>query len=231
MSVQQYKQVGYGLTQALTPLAFFPIISKRAPLTTDKAQLGTIWVDVPADAAYILVAIVNNEALWTGIGGGTGDFTSIIVTGQSFLSGEIFGSDGMEMVEGNILVDEGNITATVGNIVATAGAVSAGTTITAAGNIVSTGGNIICDTGNIIVTTGDIAAGSTVAGAGLITTGDPGSGVSAETTFTNATNTTQGAGTLTIKSASANPGTNTGFIKIYVGTGVAYIPYYTTIAP
>jgi hypothetical protein len=48
--------------------------------------------------------------------------------------------------------------------------------------------------------------------------------------LTNVVNRTQGAGALTILSTNGNSGTNTGFIKMYVGTQVVYIPYWTTIA-
>jgi hypothetical protein len=61
-------------------------------------------------------------------------------------------------------------------------------------------------------------------------TGDSG-GVLSTTSLTNVVNTTQGAGALTILSTNGNSGTNTGFIKMYVGTTAVFIPYYITIAP
>lgn len=204
MSVQQYKQVGYGLTQALIPLAAFPITSSRAPLTTDKAQLGTIWVYQPSNSAYVLVSIVNNSATWVNVSGGSGSFTNLTVTnltvtGTSNLEGAVTAGAGMTVTTGNVTLDAGNL---------------------------------IVDVGNVIVTTGSISVPSaSVAGEGLIVTGDIGAGTASEIALTNVTNTTQGGGALTLMATTAFPGTNTGFIKIYVGTTVAYIPYFTNISP
>ena len=61
-------------------------------------------------------------------------------------------------------------------------------------------------------------------------TGDSG-GVLSTTSLTNVVNTTQGVGALTILSTNGNSGTNAGFIKMYQGTTIIYIPYWTTIAP
>lgn len=60
---------------------------------------------------------------------------------------------------------------------------------------------------------------------------DHGTGLSGKTMLTNVVNTTQGAGALTMLSTNANSGTNAGFIKMYVGTTVVYVPYFTSIAP
>lgn len=60
---------------------------------------------------------------------------------------------------------------------------------------------------------------------------DHGTGVSSTTMLTNVVNTTQGAGALTMLSTNANSGTNAGYIKMYVGTTVVYVPYFTNIAP
>ena len=76
--------VDYGLTQALTPIPGAPIVSPRKkfqtgrnPTTSDFAQLGTIWVNSTANAAFILTSIVGNIANWSAVGGGAGVFTSI----------------------------------------------------------------------------------------------------------------------------------------------------------
>jgi hypothetical protein len=60
---------------------------------------------------------------------------------------------------------------------------------------------------------------------------DHGTGLSGKTMLTNVVNTTQGAGDLTLLSTNGNSGTNAGFIKMYVGTTVVYVPYFTSIAP
>ena len=62
-------------------------------------------------------------------------------------------------------------------------------------------------------------------------TADHGTGIASTTMLSNVVNTTQGAGALTLLSTNANSGTNAGFIKMYVGTTVVYVPYFTSIAP
>jgi hypothetical protein len=98
------------------------------------------------------------------------------------------------------------------------------TTITAGTDITSTAGDIVADAGNI-----EAIAGSIV-GQSIYSAGDLG-GVVTTNAFTNVVNTTQGAGALSIVSTTANSGTNTGFIKGYVGTTTVYIPYFSNIAP
>lgn len=66
---------------------------------------------------------------------------------------------------------------------------------------------------------------------GPFASADHGTGLSSKTMLTNVVNTTQGAGALTLLSTNANSGTNAGFIKMYVGTTVVYVPYFTSIAP
>jgi len=91
-------------------------------------------------------------------------------------------------------------------------------------------GGILLGTGNILATGGSITAGTALIGGTVYSGGDLG-GVAASTSITNVTNTTQGAGTLSIKSTDGNNGNNAGFIKVYIGTVTAYVPYFTNIAP
>lgn len=51
------------------------------------------------------------------------------------------------------------------------------------------------------------------------------------TTFIPTTNTALSSGTLSVKSTTANPGNNAGFIEILVGGITAWVPYFTNIAP
>lgn len=143
MSTAPYRNSAYGLSEALINVFPAPIISQRAPTTSDKAQLGTVWVDKPNNDAYVITSIVNNSANWTPIGGGAGDFTNIVATG-TILAGGSIGS-----TTGNVTAALGNISALTGNVTA-AGLISAGTsigattTITAGGQITSTAGNLVC---------------------------------------------------------------------------------------
>jgi hypothetical protein len=65
----------------------------------------------------------------------------------------------------------------------------------------------------------------------LFVDGDEGTGVASTVALTNVTNTSISTGVLSIKGTTASTGDNAGFIKVYVGTGVAYIAYFTDIAP
>ena len=177
------------------------IVSNRAPKPNDKAPLGQIWVDKPTNDVYILTSVVANTATWVSVGGGSGTFA-------------------------DITVNPGDITVTAGDINITLGSLFAGDSITAGtGPIIATEGNIIATQGNISATLGEID------GVQVIATGDLGSGTVSTTGFTNVVNTTQDVGTLTILSTTGNPGDNAGFLKIYVGTTIAYVPYFTNIAP
>jgi hypothetical protein len=226
------KNVAYGLSQALLGVPPSQIISKRSPTTADKAPVGQEWVNIVTNQIYFLAGIANNLATWNlmAAGGGSGVFSSV------------------EATTGNITADLGNIVATAGSVSAgttvhATTAVSAGTTVTAGTGITATTGNITATTGSVVVTAGNVTANGTgaviaaigtgglVKGTSLSAAGDVGTGSSGTTQFTNAVDTTQSSGTLSILSASANNGDNAGFLKIYVGTVVAYVPYFTTVAP
>ena len=78
---------------------------------------------------------------------------------------------------------------------------------------------------NGITSDGDITART------FFASGDEGTGVASQTALTNVVDTTQGAGALSIVSTTANNGDNAGFLKMYVGTTVVWVPYFTDIAP
>jgi len=108
--------IGYGLDNALQGLAPRPIVSKRAPLTTDSAEIGTTWVDTATQAVYVLAAISAGSAIWTtSPAAGSGTFTSVTVN------------------PGNLLVSAGNATISAGNLAVTAGNVTVGGNLTVTG--------------------------------------------------------------------------------------------------
>jgi hypothetical protein len=189
------------LNQPLSEIGQQPIISERAPTGNDKAELGTIWVDKPNNAFYVLTSIVANAANWEGAGGGAGDFTSLTV-------------------------NPGNITATAGDIIATAGDL-----VATAGDIIATVGQIEAAAGDIVAVQGDIeATAGDIVGVGVFATGDS-AGSAATTSFTNVVDATQGVGEMVILSTNGNAGNNAGYLKFYVGTTPVYVPYFDDIAP
>ena len=85
MSVNQNTNVAYSLNQPLSNIFPAPIASNRAPLTTDKAPIGTVWVQKSTNDAWILTSIVSNSATWSSITGGSGVFSTLTVTGATHL--------------------------------------------------------------------------------------------------------------------------------------------------
>ena len=61
--------------------------------------------------------------------------------------------------------------------------------------------------------------------------GDEGTGEADTVALTNVVDTAQDVGEMTILSTTENAGQNAGYLKVYIGTDVAYIPYFTDIAP
>jgi hypothetical protein len=151
----------YGLSQALLNVFPQPIIAHRAPTVNDKAQLGTVWINEPANTAAILTSIVNNAANWENVTGGAGVFGSLTVTpGPTNITGttninvagaaattigtggtgavNIGNATGNTTVTGN-LDASGNIVSTLGDIVATTGTVNAVAIFLAGGIEILTG--------------------------------------------------------------------------------------------
>lgn len=60
-----------------------PVVTNRAPLTSDRGIAGQVWVDQTNDLAYMFNKNSAGLAQWIQIvaGGGAGVFTSLIVTG------------------------------------------------------------------------------------------------------------------------------------------------------
>lgn len=73
--------VGYGLSNALQNLAPLPIVSNRAPATNDIAEIGTMWIDVPNNDAYVLTSISGGSATWSITQAAGAVVTSLTVTG------------------------------------------------------------------------------------------------------------------------------------------------------
>jgi hypothetical protein len=120
MANAQITPSAYGINNPLQQVFNPPIKSQRNPKTSDKYQIGQMWVNVPADDIFILTSIVANSATWTNIAGGTGVFFSVEATG------------------GDITADVGDIVATLGDVVVAAGNITLPNT-----NAAGTAGEII----------------------------------------------------------------------------------------
>lgn len=102
-----------------------PIVTNRAPLTSDRGIAGQVWVDQTNDLAYIFNKNSAGLAQWIQIvaGGGAGVFTSLIVTGAlTQTAGNVNISDDAAVAAVNIATGAAAKTLTLGS--ATAGSVT-----------------------------------------------------------------------------------------------------------
>lgn len=173
MAIRRNRQnVSYGLTDALLAGAPRPIVSQRAPSTSDQAEIGTIWVDQPNNDSYILTSVVNNSASWINAGGGGGIFSSLTVNGTTNLNGATTIASGAGAI--NIGTDAVAKAITIGNgtvatgLAITVGANSSVTTVGAGVDysITSGGGSVLIEAGEAVATA--IAISTTSAGGGIL---------------------------------------------------------------
>jgi adhesin HecA-like repeat protein len=222
---RQRKNVAYGVGQPLFGLSPEPISSTRAPTTSDKAELGTVWVNKSTDAAWVLASVASNTATWTpttvnaGATISTGDLDVTlgdinVVTGDVALTG-----GDVILANGDVTIQLGALNVDVGNAIITTGDV----TVTA-GDIDVTAGDIDVAAGNINATLG------TITGAQIAASNDI-AGVGGTTTVTNTTDTTLSTGAGVVLMKTANPQDSSGWMKIYVGTDVRWVPFWTNLSP
>lgn len=247
MSTNIFNQNSYALTQPLVNVFPAPIVSVRAPTPSDRAQIGTLWIDTINNDAFTLTSIKNNTSNWAAFTGGTGFFTNLTVTGTSTFGNTItVTGGGVHLTSGSVTVSTGNIdipagviTAAEANITSSASIGSGG--LSCSGGIDVTAGNLSVDTGDVNVSEGDINAvagnivslvGNVEAGQMLVVSGsgDPGSGVPRSLCITGSI-TGIGTGTLTIltSTGAATSGKSAGFLKFYspaVGSDPIYIPFF-----
>jgi hypothetical protein len=200
----------YTLGEGLSGLAPMAIQSHRAPTTRDSGQIGQIWVNMNNNNFYVLTSRTPTQYIWSSLSNGAGLFNSITTVTTV--------TAGTAIIAGTTITAAGNITSTVGDITASAGDINV------------TLGDIIVAAGDIEVTQGNVIAGDVLSGGTVYSAGDLG-GVAATTAITNVDNHALGAGALTLLSTTANPGTNTGYLKMYLGAATIWVPYFTNIAP
>lgn len=107
--------------------------------------------------------------------------------------------------------------------------VTVGSTNGSATTIIQAGGGITLS--NNVTASGSITAASGVVSAQSLRASGDGGGVASQVTVSNVVDETLGAGDGTIKMKTGNPGTSTGWLKIYNGTSARYLPYFTNISP
>lgn len=188
---RQRQSVSYGLSQPLIGTPPEPIISTRVPATTDRAEIGTTWINKSANTAFVLASIVANSATWTP--------TTV--------------NAGATIATGNLTVSTGNLFVTAGDILVVAGSITA-------------------SAGNIATSTGHITSASNVtATESVFVAGDEGTGVASQVAFTNVVDETVSTGAGKVLMKTANPGDSSGWLKIYSGTDIRFVPYWTNLSP
>lgn len=139
MSVNnQRKNVAYGLSDALLNVAPLPIVSLRAPLSSDLAPFGQIWIDKPTNTAYILTSIVSNAANWLQIAGAGASFSSLTVSpGPTSLTGAltVIAAGNAVQIANDAAVNAVTIGSVTGASSTTIQGGTAGIALNAAGNV------------------------------------------------------------------------------------------------
>ncbi len=133
-------------------LGIQPIVALRAPRTTDKAEIGTLWIDKPNNDVYAITSIVNNSATWINCGGGSGSFAALTVN------------------PGNATITAGDLIVTAGDIVATA--IGRGVVQSSATGVLSS--SMGTDGQILVAATGLSASWATITSATLNITGGAG---------------------------------------------------------
>jgi len=93
MAVYRKNGRAYGISSPTIGIPQESIISSRIPTSNDRAEIGTIWVyqdgTGAGDDIYILSSVIANTAYWISLGGGTGTFESLVISGTSTLTGAV----------------------------------------------------------------------------------------------------------------------------------------------
>lgn len=143
MPIQRSRaQSNYGYPNPQSNLFPSPIVAQRAPLVSDKAEVGQLWVDRSAQTSYILCDIDSaGDAIWVTTPSGAGAFASVTVN-----PGDI------DVTAGDINVPVGDITVGgAGNFGTLAAGDSAFTNDVAITNDLTVGGNLDV-TGDVTIT-------------------------------------------------------------------------------
>jgi len=80
MSTDNRRVRAYSIGQPTVDVYPSPIISKRAPTTSDRAEIGTIWLDTVLNDIHIMLKIVAGSATWLSVAGGSSTFSTITAT-------------------------------------------------------------------------------------------------------------------------------------------------------
>lgn len=146
----QNNNLAYGIRNALQALSPRPIVSNRSPGTSDRADIGTLWVNKPSSLVFICAGTINNSTTWLlSAGSGSETLTSLTVN-----PGDVTITAGnLNVTAGNATFGAGNVTLTAGTLT-TVGLVATGNAISIAGSA-PTAGRTTTINGGVISTFND----------------------------------------------------------------------------
>lgn len=181
MAVDTRKNEVYSLNQPLLGVPNTPVLSKRAPTTTDKAQLGQMWINTATGVIYFLGRVSGATYTWF-----TGATTAASYASASFVTAATSMTAGTTIEAGTTITAGTGLTVTAGGANVTGNSIVTGTLQVTAGETIDAGGLTITAGGALITAGGlTVAAGSTViagtvnintVGAGVTTIGNGGTG-------------------------------------------------------
>lgn len=196
MATQINRRVAYGLSEPVLDVSQGPIIAQRDPRTSDKAQIGTQWVNTASNTSFFITSIEDNIATWIPITNVGTSPTFVADTGSAAPAGGILRVTG----SGDTSTSGSGNTLTI-NTPTTNFVTSAGTAIPFGGQLSILGGTGIATTGSgstvTVSATGTFGSPVTVPNGG---TGDasftPYAVITGGTTSTGALQNVVGVGTL-----------------------------------
>lgn len=136
--------LAYSGVQAVNPPDL--IKATRAPTSSDKKAIGTLWLNTSTQTAYQLAGYSAGAPVWVSLGASTGSFTSIsasgsIAAGTTLAAGTtVTGGTGVIATTGNLTASNGNLSLdTAGNkvIIATGSNASVGTSAAMTAGVVT----------------------------------------------------------------------------------------------
>ena len=136
--------LAYAGVQAVNPPE--TIIAVRAPSTSDKKAIGTLWVNKSTQTSYQLAGYLSGVPVWIALGGGS----SAIATINS--NAPVAGNYVLAGTANQIAIGQtaGTSTFTIPAVFTAPGSIASTTTITAGTSLTATLGAITATNGNIV---------------------------------------------------------------------------------
>jgi hypothetical protein len=213
----------YGGKQVANPANVIPTTGAPSPNIT--ALNGTLAVDNAAQVIYGAASQVGGVIKWVVLGGTSAAVNSVTGTANQILATPTTGAVALSLVgpytpttytAHGVLVGEGT-----GSIVAL-GVGATGTVL--AGTSAADPAFTATPTVTSLTATGDVK------GASITASGDAG-GAASTIRLSNVNSAVISTGAGSIAMSTANPATNTAWLKLYIGTSAFWIPAWTTNAP